>query len=109
MNIKTKMTELEVKQMAANAVNASSPVGLGVFRFTDKIFKATDFQIKENGYRGRGLWLDYVEGRMVKLRIYQDETCAEGEWIVSPSDPRPDYQSWCERYSTTQSLINSVK
>lgn len=44
---------------------------------------------------------DYVFGRMMKLDVtYTDKTIT-----LSDSPPRPDYQSWCRTYHTTEALL----
>lgn len=47
---------------------------------------------------------DYVFGRMMKLSIRWDETTI----TVNDSTPRYDYQSWCGKYPTYESLIQSA-
>lgn len=47
---------------------------------------------------------DYVFGRMMKLTIrFDDETVS-----VPDSDPRPDYQAWCKKYPSYESLIEAA-
>lgn len=99
--MKFSATAEQVKAMAANAVNASSPVGLGILHFkAGADAKPDDFEI-----RSGALHLDYVDGRMVKLHIV-----SEGEpdtWEVY-SEPRPDYQSWAAIYPSNADLVASV-
>jgi len=95
-----KATEQQILQMAANAVNASKPMGMGFLHYQpNNQFKPEDFIIKKNG-----LYLDYVQGRMVKLFIHKIE---DNEWEVI-GEPRCDYQSWCSKYPAYEDLINSA-
>ena len=93
-------TEGQIKQIAANAVNASFPMGLGFLHFRPKrVFQASDFDAQPNGC----FYLDYVQGRMVKLSIFK----REDGWEID-DNPRADYQSWVRKYPTTEALVNSV-
>ncbi len=93
-------TDEQIKQIAANAVNASVPVGLGFLQATRRVFVPADFDID-----GEGLFLDYVEGRMVKLNLRR---VAGDRWEMPGGPPRLDYQSWAAHYPTYQNLIDSV-
>lgn len=93
-------TEDQVKQMAANAVNAASPMGLGHLHATRKEFKPEDFQV-DDGW----LSLDYVQGRMTKLTVL---CLGDNKWSVTDQEPRADYQSWCYQYPTYQALAESA-
>ena len=97
--MKFKATEDQVKQMAANAVNAAQPVGLGVLHFENKEYGPEQFKII-NG----GLYLDYVAGRMTKLAIRNVGT---DRWEIG-GEPRVDYQSWAVKYPSNKALIESV-
>jgi len=95
-----KATEEQVKQIAVNAVTASAPMGMGFLHHQpDQEFKPDDFKIDKFG-----LSLDYVQGRMVKLSIGKTEN---GNWQIH-GEPRSDYQSWIQKYSTNEELIKSV-
>jgi len=104
--MKFKATIEQIKQIAANAVNASDPGGpqsMGWLHHTDKVFQPTDITMRDNM-----LSLDYVQGRMVKLHMRCVNT-EEQIWEVSGSVPRPDYQSWYRTYPTFASLLQSVE
>jgi hypothetical protein len=96
--MKFKATNQQVKQIAANAINASKPMGMGFLHFqADNNFTADDIEDGE-------LYFDYVQGRMVKLRI---RDLGNGEYEIA-DNPTSDYQSWCSTYPTTEALVNSV-
>jgi len=95
-------TEDQVRQMAVNAVKASSPMGMGYLHFdADAEFHTDDFPIDNFG-----LNLDYIQGRMVKLTLRKLEN---NEWETCGRDtPTPDYQSWVRKYPTYEDLCASV-
>jgi len=95
-----KATEEQVKQIAANAVNASKPMGMGFLHYTNRVFTNKDFNIDKFG-----LNLDYVQGRMVKLNIKHK---GDNQWQIIHGEPTYDYQSWINKYPTNQDLVNSV-
>ena len=93
-------TDEQISQMAANAVNVSSPAGLGYLHFNAATkFTAADFTPGE-----RELYLDYVEGRMVKFYVRRH---GANKWQAN-YEPRTDYQSWAFTYPTFQALAKSV-
>jgi len=102
--MKFKATELQVLQIAANAVNASNPGdphSMGWLHYSEKVFTPEDIK-----FTSRGVSLDYVGGRMVKLTIRTTET---PEVFYIRNDLDIEYQSWVTKYPTVQSLIESVK
>lgn len=86
------------------------PAGMGVLQdrggvTRDDVWKAvsgqeaTDYVVPQGGeLRPYG---DYVFGRMMKLGM---DITSEGI-SVRDSEPRWDYQAWCSRYPTYESLI----
>lgn len=99
-----KATDDQLAIVVANAVNASKPMGAGHFHYRpDHEFKPEDFieHIKTNTD-----WVsfDYVEGRMVKLRIWPDVD-KKGYYSCSNDRPREDYQSWYWKYPTYKELL----
>jgi len=97
--MKFQATEQQIKQIAANAVNASKPMGMGFFHYqAGSNFSADDFGVTDSG-----LYLDYVEGRMVKLSTHR----RKNEWEIN-DNISADYQSWICKYPTVQDLVNSV-
>lgn len=92
-------TEQQILQIAANATNASFPMGMGLMHFRNTTFKPEDFQILDGKVR-----LDYVQGRMVKLSIWKN---TDGTWEI-PEGVRIDYQSWLAEYPTIEALVRSV-
>lgn len=96
--MKFKATKQQIKQIAANAINASTPMGLGVLHYqADTKFTLEDIDDAQ-------LYFDYVQGRMVKLNI---RSLGDDEYEIA-DNPTPDYQSWCSTYPTTEALVRSV-
>lgn len=89
-----------------------SPMGMGILRDRDGVTESDvaknvksngDYPCNPNEEPGR-LYGDYVFGRMMKLAIRFDATT-----VTSRSDaPRSDYQSWCVKYPTYQSLLDAA-
>lgn len=95
-----KATDEQIKQIAANAVNASAPMGMGHLHFTNKKFEPKEFEVPEKGTFS----LDYVQGRMVKLTLWNKD----GVWKTPDRAPDIEYQSWMTKYPTYEALIQSV-
>lgn len=95
-----KGTEEQLKVMAANAVNAATPMGLGFLQATSKTFTPDDFTLHDGN-----LDLDYVEGRMTKLYVRRVD---DGVWELRGREPRADYQSWAHKYPTYADLAASA-
>ena len=95
-----KATFEQMQKMAAAAINASQPVGMGFlhYKVDDKI------RPEEILIGSRGISLDYVGGRMVKFyaRYVDVDT-----WDV-PDEISYDYQSWKSTYSSYQDLFDKV-
>ena len=106
--IKFTATADQLLKIAANAVIASRPGGMGFLHFQDKFYV---WQEMEQYMRGDGtpdtpvVSLDYVDGRMVKLTIFNAER--PGEYYIRDNF-RPDYQSFCGTYPRVRDLIGSV-
>lgn len=98
--MKFKASISQVLLMAANAVSASKPVGMGMLHYKEGDYKPEDIQMQSDGVH-----LDYVEGRMVKLYIHKMD---EEQWEVTDSEPRHDYQSWASAYPTYTALLESA-
>lgn len=104
-------TEDDVYKICTNAINASKPVGLGKVHYKEKVY--TFDEVKEklttnhtDNLKGAWLYIDYFDGRMVKLTVnrhYEDVG-----WSFSGSNPNPDYQSWADTYPTYHDLFCSV-
>jgi hypothetical protein len=92
-------TEEEALKIAACAVNASIPMGLGLLHFKPKSYTPEDMKGCMNS-RG-GLYIDYFEGRMVKLEIRREP---DGSYSLLESVPAVDYQSWASKYPTYSAL-----
>ncbi len=96
--MKFKATKQQVKEIAANAINASTPMGMGFLHYqADTKFGPEDISDEQ-------LYFDYVQGRMVKLSI---RDLGNDEYEIA-DNPTSDYQSWCGIYPTTEDLVNSV-
>lgn len=98
-----KATKEQISQICANAVNASKVVGIGAFLFQERHeFKWDDFEKVDHG-----VYLDYIEGRMVKLDIINiDENI--WEFRNFKREPNIEYQSWAIKYPTFKDLVLSV-
>jgi len=98
---KFKATNEQVIQMATNAVNASRPVGMGMLQYQPN--DLTTDQIK-GIMDDDGFSLDYVQGRMVKMRIKK----LEGSLWQMQYETNTEYQSWGTKYPTAHDLIKSA-
>ncbi len=101
-------TEEKVKEIIANAVNASGRNGLGIFAFrvSDKVYTPEDFHPHETDTEYK-YSVDYHDGRMVKIEIkkmYGIDNC----WGFSPTTPDPRYQGWANTYPTPREMILSA-
>lgn len=96
-----KLTDNQARQMAANAVNASVAVGLGYVHYQKNVYTPEDVQ---QCVTEKGIYVDYFDGRMVKLRILKEGD----DWVIPLRAPDFDYQSWCREYPTYQDLCDSV-
>jgi hypothetical protein len=92
-----KATKEQIAQMGINAVKASTPRHLPYNPKT--IFEIKDFMPGE-----RGLFLDYVEGRMVKLNI---RAIPDNRWETH-NEIDYSYQSWKGTYPSYKELAQSV-
>lgn len=100
MTIKFTASDEQIKQLAANAINASTPMGLGILHYNpSQVYQPDDIEL--NG----ALPLDYVGGRMVKLWIKKLDG---NNYQIHDPAPRIDYQSWAATYSTYQELLASA-
>lgn len=109
-------TSTQVKQLLVNAINASSPVGMGVLQYKHKEYTFDDLP------RGRfeEVGADYFDGRMVKLsfiskyekgiigRLLTRIPNTAQKWSVFGANPHPEYQSWYHEYPTFKELVDSV-
>jgi len=93
-----KATDEQVLQMAANAVNASNPVGVGAIMYNPgSVFSKTDFCVMHSMVS-----VDYCGGRMTKFIAIR-----HGDyWKMR--EPHPEYQSWIRAYPTAKDLIESA-
>ncbi len=67
------------------------------------ICTAGDYPGRQNEKPGEA-YGDYVFGRMMKLVIHYGQ-----DWVeISDNTPRSDYQAWCRKYPTYQSLIDAA-
>jgi len=109
--MKFRATKEQLLQIGTHAVRASGVFGMGFLRgngtedFTLKEDENShDSGLGEKALSTRGLHLDYVLGRMVKLYI---QACGEGIYQMH-AQPRHDYQSWVTTYPTNEALVKSV-
>jgi hypothetical protein len=96
--------------LAYNACGGA--MGMGVFQARDGVTEEHVWQnvLTRGDYGGtfgndrpERPYGDYVFGRMMKLSAEFNE--ANGTVTISDSKPRYDYQSWCGKYPTYQSLF----
>lgn len=107
--MKVKLTNEQVLQLMANAINASEPMGLGFLHAKPVNYTAEDISehyTDDPFSEYRDINIDYYEGRMVKLAIRKGD---DGFVDVIPDEPRVDYQSWARKYPTAEHLVNSVQ
>jgi len=96
-----RATDEQIKTIMANACNASTPMGMGRLHYdASEEFKPDDFNLSEKD----DAFLDYVQGRMVKLLI---KRLKDGNWSMR-NEVREDYQSWCRKYPTAFGLVESA-
>lgn len=95
-------TDEQVMKMCALAVNASVPMGLGWLHATSEEFTPEQFSKAVVG--NSGCFLDYVQGRMVKLRMWRR---AAGQWEI-PDSLRLEYESWGSTYPTYAALAKAA-
>lgn len=100
--MKIKATDEQVQKMCALATQASQPVGMGFLHYDGgTLFGPSDFLIPPR----RVVYLDYVQGRMVKLTMREVEP---GIWEAS--DPiSADYESWIRAYPSYAELAAAAE
>lgn len=98
--MKFKASKEQLQQIIANVVNASKPMGMGFFHYKlDKIYKPQDFCVD-----GKEIYIDYFEGRCVKLMIKNNLSSYE----IPNTNINKEYQSWGNIYPTYKYLIELV-
>ena len=98
--MKFKATDEQVKQIAINAIMASSPMGLGFIQYNPSL----KLETKNIAIANNLVNIDYFQGRMVKLFMKLEN----GWWHVDEHRVHPEYQSWVSKYPTMLDLIASV-
>lgn len=101
--MKFSATREQLLCLMANAVNASSPVGMGFLQFQNKVYSPADMESYVIDDKEIFTSLDYVDGRMVKLTIFKQE----GQYIIRDGFTA-DYQSFMCRYATVEDLVKSA-
>jgi len=100
MTFQFKATKEQIRQIGANAIDYSRPMGFGIFAHRSELFiRIEDIELEEGN-----LNLDYVAGRCVKLFI---RNIGDDMWEIAES-PTPDYQTWVRQYPTNEALVESV-
>lgn len=100
--MQVNLTTEQAVQIATNAINAATPMGLGFLHHeakdytTEEVAEAFD----ENGRAD----FDYYHGRMTKLTMHK----ADGSYQFSDYPPNIEYQSWASKYPTYEQLVQSV-
>lgn len=101
--MKFNATRNQLLCIMANAVNASTPMGLGFLQYQNKAYNVQDMEPYVIDSERIFADLDYVDGRMVKLTIFKEE----GQYVIR-DDFRADYQSFVNLYPTVEALIKSA-
>lgn len=97
--MKFTATDDQIREMCALACAASIPVGMGFLHYNrEDRYSGVKFDIEDGAY------LDYVDGRMVKLTIHKRPNDV---WEI-PRDARADYQSWVRMYPTNRALAEAA-
>ena len=98
------------KRIVYLAWQASNVVGLGILQVRDNTSEDSVWESAtgRRDYGGMGkpsdpneVYCDYVDGRMMKMRVSWD---SEGVTLHDATAPRSDYQSWARTYSTYDDL-----
>lgn len=103
MNANNPTPEQKLKRALWLAFQASTPLGMGWIHAESAALQTeetlwTQLEGKTDFYQ------DYCHGRMMKTKFKLD-----GEKvIVSPEEPRLDYQSWGEKYKSATELLAAV-
>jgi len=101
-----KATDAQILEVFRLAVNASSPIGMGMIHYRAKNWDTEKVTLIFGPHLDRPIiTLDYVEGRMVKLSVRRG---VEGEWSISDQKPRVEYESWCIKYPTYPDLLRAA-
>ncbi len=100
--MKVRATDEQIATMAANAVSAAQPAGMGILHFKPGSVGPERFAA---AVASGSVSLDYVDGRMTKLHLSRD---TDGEWKIPDHNPNPEYQSWCRKYPTYRALAESA-
>lgn len=95
--VKFKANNDQLRRMAANAINASSPVGMGFIHFKPKEYSPEEIKMPPDN----DFYFDYYEGRMVKLLARKVD---DGVYRMI-NEVRGDYQSWAQKYPDVASLL----
>ena len=112
MRIEVSNSEAVVKEVFWLAwLACGGPTGMGIHQDPGL---ATKKQVWDQTLNGRDyahtdnkpgkVLADYVFGRMMKLRLEWDSTSV----TFSDGKPHPDYQAWCRKYPTYQSLVEAA-
>lgn len=103
-----KATNDQLRQLINNAINASSPVGLGLMHFKagDISLDRDKFEDQLRSPNGNIISVDYFQGRMVKLTIWKNKDM-DGSYRMR-ENIRGDYESWICKYPTVPDLLKSA-
>jgi len=96
-------TDEQIQKMCVLAVQASSPMGMGFLHYRPgDHFKPEDFPLSDHGVS-----LDYVEGRMVKLRMRRLGGAGTHIW-EAPNVISSAYESWIVTYPSYEALAKAA-
>ena len=103
MNMQVNLTTEQAVQVAANAINAASPMGIGFLHHEAKDY--TPEEVAEAFGEDGEAHFDYFHGRMTKLTMRK----INGSYRFSDSPPDIEYQSWASKYPPPSFWPNSLK
>lgn len=107
MNYKFNATNEQLVKVFENAINASTPRGLGNLHYQPKDYELSIDDIRKTEDDFGYVSFDYFEGRMVKLSIKCNEVESEDEVrsYCIYGEPTEDYQSFLTKYPTYLDLL----
>ena len=104
--MKFKANDEQAKAIALKAIEASDPVGRGVWHYESELRNREVKIVHGDLSDSKEIDVDYYEGRMVKLYLWSG---VPNIWNTPDNDPTPAYQSWCHTYKTYKDLVLSVE
>ena len=108
------VASLGAAAVAAFAINASQPMGMGNLSYEPREYTAAEVadaltMLWPNALHGPHIQVDYFEGRMVKFYARRLEPGGDTYEIHTLMGPEASYQSWVKTYPTYTDLIKAVE